>query len=752
MGNIILNKYSKTKNTDGGIKIYTRRKSLPNMKKIHVISINEKNQEFYHLSETEKLKDEPVYIKKSHINNLMKKSEKYFGIKFTRFIEKHLCNKTDLYLLSVNFISIFFYLLGLTPCERDASECTIKRGMKFYIIVGILTLISAILVSFYISFTFYYKKHFFHYIYMLPIYFSLIASNTGTDGKEHGLYNSLGFLLFLIIVGPLFYLLFIILKLIILRRFKSLFYLLLTITVILIIYNSIPGFSCKNWDLGLNNTRIDNDINKYPCHILLPGKNKCYLQKMDDMFDFSKIFRPSCSADSILNNEKKIFLKKIGKKYNSISKLNHFGYPLTTVQKFNLYNTRDLKEFQELVNNSTIRMDVFNEKNYPGEKYPEVELFFDEKNHGTIKINVTRNETLSKERKNIAQNKHSLYNNVFILYIDAISRNQFKRRFTKLASLIEPFMKYNIIESEKEFSAFQFMKYNTLKGLTLPNIKSMFYGIPLKENAGLNFVKYYKQQGFVTGHTGTTCGKEIFSVNNLLLSQELDYDMWDHENIAMFCDPNFFDYRYPINRGVASVLKRCLYGKYAFEYMIEYTKQFWQLYPDNKKLFRIHFNEGHDGTMSLVKYLVDPLYEFVKTFFVNHWLDDTFVFVVSDHGNHILGPFAILRPKDYLLESTLATLFFIIPNKKKIYENGLYDNIYNNQQVFITPYDIHDTLIHIAYGDEDTPPKQAYSGHGSSLLEKIDPMDRYCENKKFDLGISKGDCKCKKYKKIIKGK
>ena len=697
----------------------------------------------------ENIKDEPFFYKKSFILNLKQKSENYIAKKLLKFKEKQFYNITDLYLLVFNLISILFYYFGLTPCKRDVG-CSFTSGSKFYRIVGTLTAISAIFVCFFILFTIYYKKHFLHYLYMIPIYFYLISNHLGTDKTDHGLYNALGFLILIIFLVPLSIFVYYIYKFIKLRKFKILLFMILILIYIIFLYKIIPGFSCENWDLGLNNTRIDNDINKYPCHILLPGKNKCYLDKTQYMFDFSKIFRPSCSASSIINKEKKIFLKRIGNKYNNISKLNHFGYPLTTNEKFNLYNVRNLKEFQELVNKNTLKMDVFNEINYPGENYPEVELFFDEKNHGKIKINVTRNETLSKKRNEIAKNKTSLYNNVLIIYIDAISRNQFKRQFKKLVSLIEPFMKYNLIESEKEFTAFQFMKYNTLKGLTFPNIKSMFYGIPVKGKVGNNFIKYYKEQGFVTGHTGTTCGKEIFSVNQVLKSKEINYDMWDHENIAMFCDPNFFDYSYPINKGVASWLKRCLYGKLGFEYMIEYTKQFWQLYPDNKKLFRIHFNEGHDGTMSLVKYFVDPLYEFVKMFFDNHWLNDTFIFIMSDHGNNIIGPYRIFYPEDYKLETTLATLFFIIPNNKKLYENGLYDNIYNNQQIFVTPYDIHDTLIHIAYGNKHIPPMNTYSKHGGSLLNKINPMSRYCENKKYKLGIAKMNCKCKKYKKYKK--
>ena len=306
---------------------------------------------------------------------------------------------------------------------------------------------------------------------------------------------------------------------------------------------------------------------------------------------------------------------------------------------------------------------------------------------GNIKINVTRNETLSTERKKIAKEKHSLYNNVLIVYVDALSRNIFQRKLHKLSKYIEPYMIYNLNETEKEFTTFQFMKYNTLKGLTIPNIKAMFYGIGLDEPSGINLVKYFKEQGFVTGHTGTTCGKEIFSINALLQSQKLDFDAWDHENVALFCDRNFFDPEYSLTRGVASILQRCLYGKSAFEYMMEYTKQFWNLYPDNKKFFRIHFNEGHEGTMELINYLADPIFEFVKYFFENKLLDDTFMFIVSDHGNHMVGPWAVIRPNDYLIETTLATLFFVIPNNDKLYKNGLYNIIHENQQIFMTPYD-----------------------------------------------------------------
>ena len=696
------------------------------------ISNKEKKENDYLYNERNLLFSTNPISKNIYIDSNLTFSQKYF-------------TRKNIYLYILNFCGLLFYHLGLMPCEKDPSECTIKRGFIFYVKVGVLDFLSSLLYSIYISITIYYEKYFFHYLYSLPGYIYYIFKYRGTETIDHGLYNSIGWASLIVIISIIFLCAFKLYELFKFKNYKAIRFIIIVIIAIIIFYNTLPGFSCDFWDVGLNNTRINNDKNIYPCKILLPGKDKCYLKKMEGYLDFSKIFRHSCTSEGVLDGEKKILLNSLSDKYFGVSKLNHFGYPITIREKYSMYNVVDLNEYQDLINQNMIKMDLYNNENYPNEPYPEVELFFDENNHGKIKINLTKNETLSLERKEIEKNTHSLFNNVLIVYIDAVSRNLFQRKMHKLAKFIEQYMPYNLNEKEKPYTAFQFMKYNTLIGLTIPNIKSMFYGINIDED-GVNIVKYYKKQGYVTGHTGTTCGKEIFSVNALLRSQRIDYDNWDHENIALFCDPNFFDSGYPLNRGVASYIKRCLYGKYAFEYMIEYTKQFWNIYNNNKKFFRIHFNEAHEGTMELITYLTDPFFEFVKYFFDNNLLNDTFMFIVSDHGNHMLGPWTFIRSQDYTLESTLATLFFIIPNNKKLYENGLYDIIHKNQQTFLTPYDIHDTLVHIAYGN-DTPDLNAYSNRGSSLLSYINPMERYCENPSFNLKISKNDCKCKLYKK-----
>ena len=432
-------------------------------------------------------------INKDEMFNLINDNNKKFtrdykfgGNKIKNFFLKcfkNNCKKDDLIMTVIVIISIICYHFGLTKCEKDPSECTIKRGMIFYFTIGILSAISAVLYAIFITLSIYRRKYFIHYLYSIPAYIYYMVTDNGTSTLHHGFYNAFGWCVISLIVFPILLFILIMNNLYKKKLYKSMTVIIIVIIIISIIYDNYPGFSCDYWDLGLNNTRIYNDKNIYPCEILHPGKNKCYLRLFDGFFDMSRFLRPSCSAENIIDKEKDVLINSLSKDFFGTSKLNHFGYPITTVpDKYSMYKVKDLSDYQDLMTHSIIKMDVYNEKNYPNEPYPEVELFFDENGHGNIKINVTKNETLSKERKKIAENKHSLYNNVLLVYVDALSRNIFQRKMHKISKYIEPYMLYNLDEKEKEYTTFQFMKYNTLKGLTIPNIKAMFYGIGLEES------------------------------------------------------------------------------------------------------------------------------------------------------------------------------------------------------------------------------------------------------------------------------
>ena len=81
-------------------------------------------------------------------------------------------------------------------CETDATICTIKEGLFFYVRIGILTLLSAICFSIYASISFYYNKYYFHFLYTIPPYLYFIIKYTGTNVTDHGLYNGIGWVIF----------------------------------------------------------------------------------------------------------------------------------------------------------------------------------------------------------------------------------------------------------------------------------------------------------------------------------------------------------------------------------------------------------------------------------------------------------------------------------------------------------------------------------------------------------------------------
>ena len=107
-------------------------------------------------------------------------------------------------------------------------------------------------------------------------------------------------------------------------------------------------------------------------------------------------------------------------------------------------------------------------------------------------------------------------------------------------------------------------------------------------------------------------------------------------------------------------------------------EKFWNTYKDEKKFFRIHLNDGHEGSNSLINTLDNKLYELIANFYNNGWLNDTFILFASDHGTQLPGPWTLIGSQDYMIERTLGLLFFMIPNDERLYENNLYNNIAYN--------------------------------------------------------------------------
>ena len=269
----------------------------------------------------------------------------------------------------------------------------------------------------------------------------------------------------------------------------------------------------------------------------------------------------------------------------------------------------------------------------------------------------------------------------------------------------------------------------------------MLYGEKMdpKSSNGTHILKYFKERGFVTGHSENLCSRELFGFMNNCLNNVVFSD-FDHENVAMFCDANYFnrDSPYPLLQVANSIIRRCLYGRDTFEYVLEYGEKFWNSYFDNKKFLRLAFMDSHEPTNEIIKYLDEPSTNFLENLFNKKLLEKSAVFFISDHGNGMEPLHSILLSEDFLWVKTMALWCMLFHNNKDE-EGEKWLKI--NEQTLVTPYDVFDTLNEILF-DGVNIKIHTRENLGSSVFREIkDAKNRNC-TKYTEIDL-KEKCRCR---------
>ena len=662
------------------------------------------------------------------------------------FIKKNLKN---LYLFLLYIIGIIFYILSLKDINALDMKCFNKTGVECYYILAILTFISSFFISISIYLILYKSYHKINLIIICLIYSFLLYIDHNNGIIKHGMFNFLGFIfstIFLLIIFCFFHFL--------IYLFKKRNYLLFISLIISISYfffilkiYKLNHFNCDNWIKGLNESSIDNTSKDFPCKIKIPNPHSCYMGEIGKYFDLTSKYRPTCMDNNILKKEKKNFLNDIKDlNFYKISKKNHFALPLTNSDDINPYDFgnfcyRGIKNFEKYVNKHIIFMDLYiknRNKYYPNISKPEIEIKF-EGQYGKLIINVNKNKTLIKERQKIRKKRKNkvLYNNALVIFFDTLSRAHFFRKLSKTVKFLNQFSKYEEKKEKKNMTIFQYFKYHSLNTYTDPNLNAAYYGAELFGN-GTNFGKYFKDNGYIIGRTNTICEKE--NVVNLKNLKSFTHTRFDHEGSSISCISSFFKGML-VSRG-SSLVKRCLFGKDNNQYAFEYLESFWTTYLNQFKMFMINIDVGHEPTGELIGHFDETFYKFLNKFYKNGWFKDTTIIIFSDHGMHINGPLYLFDSQDFFYERTLAVLFLIIPNDKKLYKDNLYEKMKSNQQTLITPFDIYNTLIHIANGEINDNYIENSSSFGDSLFHQFNITERYCESSFYKSQISIKYCNC----------
>ena len=546
-----------------------------------------------------------------------------------------------------------------------------------------------------------------HLIHFTIIFFLFYSYSNGIDFDDHGYYN---IKYFFVIIIPIISILHLLILLLSIKNKKLFILIILSFLIFLLSVRNIMNnfISCLDWEKGLNNSFIDNDKNKYDCIVQIP---KYCPYKIGKYFLDRDRFS-SCSK-TIWNPKELILIKSSSPYINKNT--SHIGFPLTNRDEKYFFDIEPITFINRVFEN-LIDMNNISLYNLLNDSKPEISVDFSENENGKLNINLNFNKTLSDERKNLERFNVPYSNNILILFIDSVSRAHSIRQLKKTMSFFERFSSFKGYGDSKfhgeNFHSFQFFKYHSHKYYTSGNYPILFYGRHRNEtNKYITF--YLKRNGFITGYTADVCFNDFTrTFHNFSFD-----DIYDHQ--YLICDPNYSNDRSKLN---------CFYNKIHVEYMLEYINQFWRKYKNNRKFSLILTNFAHENTLEKLKYIDGIIYNYFNRLFNENLLKDTSVFLLSDHG--VAVPSIYYLNDFFQFEKVLPMFYLLVNDRKNQSYQSQYKYIYQNQQTFITGFDIYNTIIHFIYGDKfgTNTTEEIVSSFGKSLLTEIEPKKRSPKN------------------------
>ena len=601
-------------------------------------------------------------------------------------------------------ISYILYYLSLEKCMKGQIECSkmnkwIKKKLSESICCSfILSFLIELMILKLLS-----KKNLIH---IFIVFFFFYIYSHGLEFYDHGLFNFIGciiiIIIILIVILPFNFLIYLIKK-----KNRYLIFIYISLLIIFLFYylNYISTFlGCNDWPKGLNDTSIENNIDKYGCQIIIP--KYCPYKIGKYFFDITKKTGIRCGND--LKTKKRLL--RFSKTENINENTTRIGFPLTN---------KDYMCLKKLNYNKGISISMFTKKNLIDmdnktqlkkigkENYPEIIIDFSQNIYGEMIINLNYNESLSKERIKKEKNTKPYSKNIIILYFDSVSRRNALTQLKKTVKFFEKFMPYKGAFNQKypteNYHSFQFFKYHSFYFFTHGNYPKLFYGKDKSKNM-TRITKYLKENGYITAFSNDMCLRDP-----LFIPRDMTFDeICDHELIL--CDPN--------KKSTNSMIKKCLYNEVNAWYQYEYGLQFWRKYKNNRRFLLIVNNDGHEGTLEILKYDDDIVFNFLNTLYKENMLKETTIMLLSDHGCPM--PSIYYFNKFFRLEKNLPMLFLFTYDKTISY-NEQYKYIYENQQKFITSYDIYNTILYLIYGNYFFIRPTPKSKLGANIFTSINP-------------------------------
>lgn len=600
-------------------------------------------------------------------------------------LEKNFYRFIDFMKFFPMIIGIVFYLISLKGCHKAFFVCvmTFERKMLYEFIIP------CVIVA---SFAFFFQFSIIKYLveksndkrtkllYLIPIIAIIILFiiDRGTAFDKHGFFN----ILFLFIFTSLFFMVEKILRCLyfLFQKHKTtLFSGIIFCCILIYLFNRITkktfDDSCMDWTKGLKDSRISNEGSS--CVVTKP--KVCLMTMMNGWMSYSYWTNKTC--ETMIKGDYSAIQNVITDKNATV-----IGFPRTN--NWSWEEDAKRKYFNHKVRKEIINMeDPLISDDIKSQIETIVDFNF---SPAQVTIDLKKNTTLIKEREQRFKKKNHdiLAKNILVLYIDSLSRADFRRKLPSFHSWIEKYYR----SSEKEsHESFQFFKYHGVGRYTLLNNVPAFWGTySLQTEYGSFYLENYKQRGYVTGNAQNHCAKETVASDDI---NSIFYSNWDHELNGFFCDPNNETVNNTISNfhGANSITPRCLYGRHTGEYNMDYAMQFFRAYKDQAKIFHLGLMDNHEATAEGITLLDDKIVNFLNQFEKEGFFEDTTIIVQTDHGHAYMSLYNVVKSQDHEKELVLPAFFLIIPKKKFNNFSKLKENLYHNENAMVSPFTIYNS-------------------------------------------------------------
>ncbi|CAD5122431.1 unnamed protein product [Dimorphilus gyrociliatus] len=184
----------------------------------------------------------------------------------------------------------------------------------------------------------------------------------------------------------------------------------------------------------------------------------------------------------------------------------------------------------------------------------------------------------------------------------------------------------------------------------------------------------------------------------------------------------------------------CINSKKRISIIHDYIKEFWDVYKDNPKFAFVNYKEMSYGNFVDIQ-LADKYQKiFLEDMKSSGKLDNTIVIFMSDHGTK-RGIFKRTKQSNYELLNPYFGI--IVPTLFKLLHQKESENLLNNIDKMITPFDVHAMLSDIVDMVSDKSLKVPIHPGSISLFNKI-KHSRKCA----EANIKQRFCSCNENKKV----